>query len=88
MTLKQSRAVEVQQMEVGAEKDKGEREGELGEAHLISTIPEVRGRGRVDFPLAFLWLVMSSNCSHLSVGLFRDWKGTAGAGFDPLIMML
>lgn len=51
MTLKQSRAVEVQQMELDSEEDE-ERERELDEARLISTIPEVRGRGRADFPLA------------------------------------
>lgn len=52
---------------------------ELCAACLISTIPEVRGRSRAGFPLASLWLVMSSNCSHLWLGLYRDWKWTAGA---------
>lgn len=43
--------------------EEGESRRELGAALLISTIPEVKGRGRVGLPL-----VMSSNHSHL-------WRG-------------
>lgn len=57
--------------------EEGESRRELGAARLISTIPEVRGRGRVGFPL-----VMSSNCSHLWLGPYRDWRGTAGVSLS------
>ena len=75
----------------GSTADHGNRTGqkgrELGTARLISTIPEVRGRGRAGFPLASLWLMMSSNRSHLWVGLkWNSWSGVSAG--DPLIMKL